>query len=610
MLRVLSPIFCLAVFLMIFFLNLVKSYHVTITICFAGFAVCYTLTLSFGILDLIAKISGNLNSEAFKKSIVRVVEICPFLFPTILFSLLMVLATIVLHPNRKGSIVIFLFFFLVCLLFYFVGLIIVRNRFEKYLKSIDQVERESERRRQLQWSRKSTRDSMKRLLLVNPMNQSIPAFTDPSSQHSKYQPLALAILAALTPKDFRLKLIDEVMEVFEFQDADLVAITGFTSTAYRAYEIASLYRRKGIPVVMGGIHASMMPDEASQYVDTVVTGEAEAVWADVIADFFHGGLKKRYEGVPIDLRNMVRPNREIFSKRYPWVSVQTSRGCPMDCDFCSVTAFNGKRYRVRPVEEVLDELESISTRDIFFIDDNLIGYSKNSKERARDLFKGMIDRNLKKRWACQAAVSFGADDELLALAQESGCYAVLIGFESDDPNELVGMNKKFNVQYQYGEVLRNLNKHQIFVYGAFIYGSERETRQSMRRKTRFICRNRIDVMQTTIMTPLPGTRLFERARREDRLVYTDFPKDWQRYHMFEYTYKLPGLEKEEFTNQMKKCINMIFSKWTLSKKFLKTTLHTRRPLEGIGAYVVNSRFREWWDKSFSVLESRFTDEGR
>ena len=610
MLRVLSPVFFLALFLMIFFLHLVKSHHATIAICFACFVVCYAFTLAFGVLDLLARISGNLNSDAFKKNIVRVVEKSPFLFPTILFSLLVLLATILLHPDRKGSIVLFSCLFLVCLLFYFVELIVVRNRFEKYLKSIDQVEKESERRRQLQWAGRSTRAVGKRLLLVNPMNQSMPGFTDPDAQHSKYQPLALAILAALTPTDFHLNLIDEMIQSFEFQDADLVAITGFTSTAYRAYEIASEYRRKGIPVVMGGIHASMMPDEAARYVDTVVIGEAEAVWGDVIADFLQGNLKERYEGTRIDLRNMVRPNREIFSKRYPWVSVQTSRGCPMDCDFCSVSAFNGKQYRVRPVEEVLDELESISTRDIFFIDDNLIGYSEKSRERAKELFKGMIDRNLQKKWACQAAVNFGADDELLALAQKSGCQAVLIGFESDDPNELVGMNKKFNSQYQYKEVLRNLNRHQILVYGAFIYGSERETRQSMRRKTRFICRNRIDVIQTTTMTPLPGTRLFEKARREDRLVYTDFPKDWQRYHMFEYTYKLKGFEKEEFTKQMRRCMNILFSKRTLAGKFLKTAVHTRRPLEGIGAYVVNSRFREWWDKSFSVLESRFTGEGR
>jgi len=601
MLRLLSPILCFCVLLTIFFLNLVISYHVTIAVCFAGFAVCYMLTLSFSILDLIAKIAGDPNSDAFKKSIVRIVEKSPFLLATILFSLLMLGVTAVLYPNVIGSIIYFLFFFLVCLLFYFIELMLVRNRFERYLKSIDQLDKETRRRCQLEISRKNTPDSMKRLLLINPMNQSMPGFSDPGSQHSKYEPHALSIIAALTPIDFHLKLIDETMEVFQYQDADLVAITGYTSSAYRAYEIASQYRRSGIPVVMGGIHASMMPDEASQYVDTVVIGEAEAIWGDVIADFLHGSLKKRYHGVPGDLRNMVRPNREIFSKRYPWASVQTSRGCPMDCDFCSVTAFNGRQYRVRPVEEVLDELESISTRDIFFIDDNLIGYSKNSTERAKDLFKGMIEKNQKKRWACQAAVNFGADNELLALAQESGCCAVLIGFESDDPNDLLDMNKK---------LLKNLNKHRIFVYGAFIYGTERESRESMRRKTRFICRNRIDVIQATIMTPLPGTRLFEKARQEERLVYTDFPKDWQRYHMFEYTYKLRGFEKEEFAKHMKKCMNIIFSKWTLSKKFVRAILYTRRPLEGIGAYVVNSRFREWWDKSFLVLETRFRDEGR
>jgi radical SAM superfamily enzyme YgiQ (UPF0313 family) len=596
MLRRLSPILPAILFftvlLPIVFVKVAISSHMVVTIFFVAFAVCYMLTLLFGILDLVAKIAGDLKSDAFQKSIFKVVENSPFLLPTVLFALLIFIATPVLSLNRIGYLLYFSLFLLLCLLLYFAEVHLVRTRLERHLRAMDQAENETRLRSEIDLSRKSALGSGKRLLLVNPVN--------PGSQQGKFQPLSLSIVAALTPDDFHVKLIDETTEAFQYQDADLVAITGFTASAYRAYEIGAQYRRNGIPVVMGGIHASMMADEASEYVDSVVIGEAEAVWRDVIVDFLHGNLKKRYQGVPVDLRNMVKPKREIFSKQYPWVSVQTSRGCPMDCDFCSVTAFNGREYRVRPIEEVLDELESISSRDIFFVDDNLIGYGRNSTERAKDLFKGMIERNLNKRWACQAAVNFGADDELLSLAQESGCFAVLIGFESDDPNDLLDMNKKLNLRFQYKELLKNFNKHRMFVYGAFIFGTERETRQSMWRKTRFICRNRIDVIQATTMTPLPGTRLFEKASQEGRLIYTDFPRDWQRYHMWEYTYQIKGLEKEEFAGIMKKCMNRIFSKWTMSKKLLKATIYTKRPLEGIGAYVVNSRFGEWWDKSFRL----------
>ena len=606
--RLLLPILFFTVLLTIFFVNLVISSHVILTVCFAAFAVCYMLTLFFGILDLIARVAGDPNSDVFQKSILKVVEKSCFLLPMILFSLLILFFAIALSPNKIGSTLYFSLFFLLCLLFYFGELFLARNRFERHLKAIDEMQKETRRRNQIQSSSRIDLDSKKRLLLINPLNQSMFGSSDPRFRH--HEPLAMAIIAALTPNDFHVELIDENVESLQYKDADLVAITGFTSSAYRAYEIASHYRRNGIPVVMGGIHASMMPDEASQYVDTVVIGEAEAIWGDVVVDFLQGNLKDRYHGVRADLSNMVRPKREVFSNPYPWVCVQTSRGCPMDCDFCSVTAFNGREYRVRPIEDVLNELEDISARDIAFIDDNLIGYSKNSVERAKNLCRGMIERNLKKRWVCQSAINFGADDELLSLAQQSGCRGVLIGFESDDPEELLSMNKRLNLRFQYKKVLKNLKKHRILVQGAFIYGTEQESRQSMWRKTRFICRNHIDAIQASVMTPLPGTRLFEKAREEGSLVHGNFPKDWERYHLFDITYQPKGLEEEEFMKHMKKCMDRVYSKWTMSKKLVETIAYTRRPLDGISAYVFNATVAQLWERSLSLMETRLSNEAR
>lgn len=615
MLRRLSPIlpailFC-TVLLPIVFVKVAISSHIAVTIFFVAFAVCYMLTLLFGILDLIANIVGYVADDIFQKSIFNVVEKSPFLLAAILFSVLIGIATTLSSHNRITSLLYFSSFFLLCLLMYFSELILVRNRFERNLRATEQMRKDARRRSEIRSSSRSTPDSRQRLLLINPFNQNMLGRSD-----SRYrprgvnEPLALAIIAALTPNDFHVELIDENVESLQYKDADLVAITGFTSSAYRAYEIASQYRRNGIPVVMGGIHASMMPDEASQYVDSVVIGEAEEIWSDVIVDFLQGNLKERYHGVHKDLCNMVRPKREIYSNRYPSVSVQTSRGCPNNCDFCSVTAFNGREYRVRPVEDVLNELEDISARDIAFIDDNLIGYSKNSMDRAKDLCRGMIERNLKKRWGCQSSINFGADNELLSLAQQSGCWGVLIGFESDDPNELLGMNKRLNLRLPYKKVLKNLHKHRILVQGAFIYGTEHESRQSMWRKTQFICRNRIDAVQPSAMTPLPGTRLFEKARKENRLVHTNFPKDWERYHLFDYTYHLKGLEREAFMKHMNKCMNRVFSKWSMSKKLVETIIHTKRPLDGISAYVLNATFAKIWDRSLSLMETEFRNEGR
>jgi radical SAM superfamily enzyme YgiQ (UPF0313 family) len=181
------------------------------------------------------------------------------------------------------------------------------------------------------------------------------------------------LVAALTPKDWTVEIVDENFAPFEYRKADLVGLTAFTATVNRAYEISGLYRKHGVATVMGGIHASMMPDEAMKYADAVVACEAESVWPQVIADFEAGKLQEVYNGELLGLKEMPQPRRDLFHSGYMFGSIQTSRGCPMDCEFCSVTAFNGNRYRKRPMEDVLDELQNIPQKRVFFIDDNIIG---------------------------------------------------------------------------------------------------------------------------------------------------------------------------------------------------------------------------------------------
>ena len=215
---------------------------------------------------------------------------------------------------------------------------------------------------------------MKKFVLVNPVNPARVGLT--VNKSSRFPPIGLGIIASLTPVSWDVKLIDENWEPFTYQEADLVGITAFTASANRAYEIASLYRQQGVPVVMGGIHASMCPDEALRFVNAVVIGEAEAVWSKVLADIEAGCLQQRYQGEWPDLSGVPCPRRDLFHPGYMFASVQTSRGCPMDCEFCSVTAFNGRRYRRRPTEEVLAELETIPQKMLFFVDDNIIGYGQ------------------------------------------------------------------------------------------------------------------------------------------------------------------------------------------------------------------------------------------
>ena len=203
----------------------------------------------------------------------------------------------------------------------------------------------------------------KKLLLVNPVNPSRVGLT--VNRSSRFQPLGLGIIAALSPSDWKVEIVDENFAPFEFRNADLVGLTAFTANITRAYEISSRYRKRGVPTILGGIHSSMCQEEASKYADAVVVGEAESVWPQVISDFESGRLQEVYKGDFVDLQSIPQPRRDLFHPSYLFGSVQTSRGCPMNCDFCSVTIFNGSRYRKRPVEKVLDELQTVPQKMFF-----------------------------------------------------------------------------------------------------------------------------------------------------------------------------------------------------------------------------------------------------
>ncbi len=205
----------------------------------------------------------------------------------------------------------------------------------------------------------------------------------------------------------------------------------------------------------------MVPDEATKYVDTVVTGEVESVWPTLIDDFEKSNLKKIYKGQHLSMENAPWPSRKLFHKEYKFASIQTTRGCPMKCEFCSVHTFNGNSYRLRPVNEVLDELETIEQDLVYFIDDNIIGYGKRLQERAIELFKGIIERGIKKEWFCSASMNFADNEEVLKYAAESGCRLVLLGIESERIDQLQGMNKKLNVKIgvdSYHDIFKKIHK--------------------------------------------------------------------------------------------------------------------------------------------------------
>jgi radical SAM superfamily enzyme YgiQ (UPF0313 family) len=331
----------------------------------------------------------------------------------------------------------------------------------------------------------------RKLLLINPVNPARIGLT--VNKSSRFPPLGLGIVAALTPAHWDVALLDENWEPFVYQEADLVGITAFTASANRAYEIAAIYWQQGVPVVMGGIHASMCTEEALQFVNAVVVGEAETAWLQVMADVEAGRLERVYRGEWMDLVGLPCPRRDLFHPGYMFASVQTSRGCPMDCEFCSVTAFNGRRYRRRPPKEVLDELETIPHKKLFFVDDNIIGYGRESREQALAIFRGMVERKLDKWWFCQASLNFADDEEVLRWAGRAGCKMV---------------NLQRSVE-SYETAFRRIHQAGIAVLGAFIFGMDGDTPEKLRHRAEYMIRSGVDVMQKTFLTPLPGTRLFD-----------------------------------------------------------------------------------------------------
>ena len=344
--------------------------------------------------------------------------------------------------------------------------------------------------------------------------------------------LPAATLAGLTPEDVEVRFYDDRMERVPFDEpTDLVAISVETYTARRSYQIASEYRSRGVPVVMGGFHASLCPDEVSQYAEAVVVGEAEEIWPRLVDDFRHGCMEPVYRAERRPSLRGMRPDRRIFrGKRYlPIGLVEAGRGCHFRCEFCAVQSMFANTQTRRPLDEVLAEVASI--RDykklFFFVDDNITSNMAEAKAFFRELAPLGI------RWVSQSSINAAHDEEFLELLTESGCQGVLIGFESLNPVALAAMNKSFNtMRGGYEAALRNLRKHRLRLYATFIFGYDADTADSFAHATEFAKAHRFYIAAFNHLTPFPGTPLYARLENQRRLLFERWwLDDSYRYNM-------------------------------------------------------------------------------
>ncbi len=407
---------------------------------------------------------------------------------------------------------------------------------------------------------------------------------------STYPSLALTLLAALVPPEDNVRIINEEFEEIDFEEKfDLVGISFLTPAAPRAYEIAATFRKKGITVIMGGVHVTALPEEAAEHADTIVVGEAETVWPVLLNDFKNGTLKKRYKADGfIDLANIPRARLDLLNKKhYVTINViQASRGCSFGCEFCSIAEMFGKKARFRPVEKVIEEIKMMGKqRVLLFTDDNLI----MNPPYARKLLTAL--KPLKLRWIGEASWTIGNKPEILKLMQESGCVGLLIGFESIQAQTYTKkISRHKDMREAYMKTVKALHDHQIAIVGAFIFGFDNDTLSTLDKTLQFCLDADIDIPEFNGIIPYPGTPLYRRLSAEGRI----FSREWQKY-----TYEPPGsvfhlknMKNEEMNKKLKSIYRDFYSYKRLIPRLIRAFIRYRNLEKVIYLFIIFLGFRK------------------
>lgn len=417
-----------------------------------------------------------------------------------------------------------------------------------------------------------------KLLLIAPAGLEVQGVKGKHVHH-----LNLAVIAALAEPYFdEIKIVEEEFEPLDPNErADLVGITMMTCQARRGYWIADHFRGQGIRVICGGSHASFMVDECLEHFDSVVVNEVEMVWPEIMRDFSADRMQPVYHSDKlIDLAELPIPRKDLFRDTGTTLNAmvaQTGRGCPLGCNFCAVTLMYGRKFRTRPVEQVVEEIRRFPSRLLFFVDDNIF----LSHQYAYELFEALIP--LKIKWGSQASLELICKDEkLLKLAARSGCLSLFVGFESVDQQTLNNAHKAFNKVHRYDENVAKMHKYGINVVGAFIFGFVTDSRSTFQQTLDFAMRNKLAMVNTGIMTPFPGTEVFQEAERKGLL--TD--RDWEHYTGGNLVWSHPNFDKDELEHAYLEFRRTFYSWPSIFKRFWPNRHHA--------LYYFGMNFTHWW----------------
>jgi len=409
-----------------------------------------------------------------------------------------------------------------------------------------------------------------------------------------YPIITLPHMAAITPKKYDVKIVNENDDDLNFdEDYDLIGITCYTMTAPRVYEIADEFRKRGKKVVLGGYHPTAMPEEAIQHADSVVLGMAEASWPKVLADAEKNKMKRFYDrDTNYDMADIPPLRRDLITHNPVLGAIQTTRGCTNKCEFCAISSFCDHGVKHRPVKNIIEELKQMDNRYFVFHDPHLTV----NRNYAIELFKEMIKHNINKKWVANGTtnVLLNTDEEFLDLARKAGCVEWFVGFESVSQAALNGIKKTHNKVEDFEKMIKRVHKYDMTVQGGIIFGFDEDTPDIFDTTLQKINELDIDVMEINILTPYPGTPLFERLDKANRI----FTKDWSKYNQVEVVYEPKNMTVNELYEGTRKVAKEYCSWSNIIKRNLKI-FKTAGIMSGLLPAGTNINFRRYYKKDFN-----------